>query len=125
MFERFSNTAIDWLERIGLDKTTAIYFWNLTDFLFVLILSTILYYIAKWIIGSVLKHIAERTATVWDDILFEYKVFHRMALLIPGLLIRVLAPETLGEFGIKTVHVVQSLASIYICLLYTSDAADE
>jgi len=118
MFERFSNTAIDWLERIGLDKTTAIYFWNLTDFLFVLILSTILYYIAKWIIGSVLKHIAERTATVWDDILFEYKVFHRMAFLIPGLLIRVLAPETLGEFGIKTVHVVQSLASIYIIWIF-------
>jgi miniconductance mechanosensitive channel len=118
MFERFSNTAIDWLERIGLDKATAIYFWNLTDFLFVLILSAILYYIAKWIIGSILKHIAERTATVWDDILFEYKVFHRMALLIPGLLIRILAPETLGEFGIKTVHVVQSLASIYIIWIF-------
>jgi miniconductance mechanosensitive channel len=118
MFERFSNTAIDWLERIGLDKATALYFWNLTDFLFVIILSAILYYIAKWIIGSVLKHIAQRTVNVWDDILFEYKVFHRMAFLIPGLLIRVLAPETLGEFGIKTVHVVQSIASIYIIWIF-------
>ena len=118
MFERFSNSTIDWLERIGLDKGTAIYFWNLTDFLFVLILSVILYYIAKWIISSVLKHIATRTVTVWDDILFEYKVFHRMAFLIPGLMIRVLAPATLGEFGPKSVNVVQSLASIFIIWVF-------
>jgi len=118
MFERFSSAAIDWLERIGLDKATALYFWNLTDFLFVLILSAILYYIAKWIIGSVLRHIAARTTNVWDDILYDHKVFHRMAFLIPGLLIRVLAPETLGEFGIKTVHVVQSMASIYIIWIF-------
>ena len=118
MFQRFSNTAIDWLEKIGLDKATALYFWNLTDFLFVMILSVILYYIAKWIISSVLKHISQRTSTVWDDILYDYKVFHRMAFLIPGLLIRVLASETLNEFGIKTVHVVQSIASIYIIWIF-------
>lgn len=118
MFERFSNSAIDWLEKIGLDKAMALYFWNLTDFLVVLIISGILYYIAKWIIGSVLSHIAARTSNVWDDILLEYRVFHRMAFLIPGLLIRVLAPETLSEFGVKTVHVVQSLASIYIIWIF-------
>jgi miniconductance mechanosensitive channel len=118
MFEKFSNSAIEWLERIGLTKASALSFWNLTDFLFVLLLSGLMYFIAKWLIGSVLKHITERTASVWDDILLEYRVFHRMALLIPGLLIRVLAPETLGEFGAKSVHVVQSLASIYIIWIF-------
>jgi miniconductance mechanosensitive channel len=118
MFEKFSNSAIDWLEQIGLNKATAQYFWNLTDFLFVLILSVLLYYIAKLVISSVLKHIAQRTSNVWDDILYDYKVFHRMAFLIPGMLIRVLAPETLSEFGLKTVHVVQSMASIYIIWIF-------
>ncbi|MDP4290466.1 MAG: mechanosensitive ion channel [Bacteroidota bacterium] len=118
MYWKFSSSAIDWLEKIGLDKATAINFWNMTDFLFVLILSIILYYIAKWIIGSVLKHIARRTTTVWDDILYDYKVFHRMAFLIPGLLIRVMASGTLSEFGPKVVHVAQSLSSIYIISIF-------
>lgn len=118
MFEKFSNSAIEWLEKIGFTKASALSFWNLTDFLFVLLISGILYFIAKWLIGSVLKHITARTASVWDDILLEYRVFHRMALLIPGLLIRVLAPETLSEFGTKSVHVVQSLASIYIVWIF-------
>lgn len=118
MFEKFSNSAIEWLERIGLTKASALSFWNLTDFVFVLLLSGLLYFIAKWFIGSVLKHITERTVSVWDDILLEYRVFHRMALLIPGLLIRVLAPETLSEFGTKPVHVIQSLASIYIVWIF-------
>jgi len=33
-------------------------------------------------------------------------------------MIRILAPETLGEFGLKTVHVVQSLASIFIIWIF-------
>ena len=118
MFEKFSNSAIEWLEKIGLTKASALSFWNLTDFLFVLLLSGILYFIIKLLIGSILKRITERTSSIWDDILLEYRVFHRMALLIPGLLIRVLAPETLSEFGTKSVHVVQSLASIYIVWVF-------
>ena len=118
MFDRFSKSAIEWLENIGLTHSSAFYLWNLTDFLAVLIISAILYYISKWIISKVLKHIADRTVNVWDDILYEYKVFHRMALLIPGLMIRLFATQTLREFGSQTVHVILSLASIYIIWIF-------
>ncbi len=118
MLTIFGENVIQWLKQIGFSTSTATQLWNMTDFLLVLISSVILYYISKWIIVSVFKRLAERTANVWDDILLEKRVFHRMAFLVPGLLIYILAPETLNEFGSKTVHVVHTLTSIYIISIF-------
>ncbi len=118
MLLTLGDNVIHWLEQIGLSARIASQLWNMTDFLVVLFFAVVLYYLAKWIIVRVFKRIAERTENVWDDILLEHRVFHRIAFLIPGLLIYVFAPETLGEFGHKTVHVVHTLTSIYIVSIF-------
>jgi miniconductance mechanosensitive channel len=118
MLTIFGENVIQWLKQIGFSAGTATQLWNMTDFLLVLISSVVIYYIAKLIIVRVFKRIAERTENVWDDILLENRVFHRMAFLIPGLLVYILAPETLNEFGSKTVHVVHTLTSIYIISIF-------
>ncbi|NWJ50048.1 MAG: mechanosensitive ion channel [Bacteroidetes bacterium] len=118
MLTILGENVIQWLKQLGCSTSTATQLWNMTDFILVLILSVILYYIAKFIIVRVFKRIADKTENVWDDILLENRVFHRMAFLIPGFLIYALAPETLSEFGTTTVHVVHTLTSIYIICIF-------
>lgn len=42
---------------------------------------------AKWLLVSVAQRLARATATRWDDALIENKVFHRLALLVPGVVV--------------------------------------
>ncbi|HEX2936278.1 MAG TPA: mechanosensitive ion channel domain-containing protein [Bacteroidales bacterium] len=44
-------------------------------------------FIAKRIILTILSHIAKKSETLWDDILIERKVFHKLAHLAPAIVI--------------------------------------
>ena len=79
MFEAFVNTITSWLEKIGFSPAVASKTAGISDFLLVLFIGVIIYYISKVIILRILKRIALRTANNWDDALIEHKVFQRMA----------------------------------------------
>jgi miniconductance mechanosensitive channel len=86
---------------------------HISDFLITIVLSILFYYIAKYIIVHVVKKVAARTKSTWDDALVQHKVFNRMAFLIPGIFIFISAPQTLSEFeGIP--HLIQKLTEIYL-----------
>jgi len=109
----------EWLISIGFSSQLAENLTNLTDFIIVVISSIIAYYIVKFIIVHVLKRLAEKTASNWDDILLEHKVFNRMAFLIPGLIIYFLAPVTLKEFS-HIPEIIQILAKVYMIFVTLS-----
>jgi miniconductance mechanosensitive channel len=90
---------------------------GVSDFIIVLLVSSILYYIAKFFILRVLKRIAARTASNWDDVLIEQKVFQRMAFLIPGILIYQSIPITLDEFP-AFIPVGLKLTNLYIIVIF-------
>lgn len=71
-----------------------IYSEGLTNFLYALILITIMtligsivYIIAKKWLARIVMKIAGRTATNWDDLMFDHRFFHRLGLFIAPIII--------------------------------------
>lgn len=117
MLEQIKSYVIEWLERAGFSNDAALKTAGITDFLSVLLLCVAIYYISKFIILRIIKRIALRTASNWDDALLEHKVFQRMAFLVPGILIYQTVPVTLDEFqGI--IPAVLKLTNIYITVIF-------
>ncbi|MEI7726130.1 MAG: mechanosensitive ion channel domain-containing protein [Bacteroidota bacterium] len=83
-------TLIDW----GMSDTFAGYLADFSSLIIILISSIVVYYIARIIINQFLKRLVEKSTSKWDDHLYEQKVFTRLALLLPALVMQVsLAPS--------------------------------
>lgn len=117
MFESLVTNIANWLTRMGIPAETAQKTAGISDFLMVLVLCVLFYYISKFFILRVLKRIAARTASQWDDILIEHKVFQRMAFLVPGILIYQTIPVTLDEFT-GFIPVALKLTNLYIIVIF-------
>ena len=117
MFESLVKTITIWLTRLGLSPESAAKTAGISDFLMVLLLGVVIYYITKFFIIRVLKRIALRTASYWDDALLEHKFFQRMAFLIPGILIYQTIPVTLDEFP-SFIAMALKLTNIYIVVIF-------
>ncbi len=83
MFQELARIITTWLMDLGLNSRSAAKIAGISDFLAVLVLGVIVYYITKYIIIRIIKRIALKTSSNWDDALLEHKVFQRMAFLIP------------------------------------------
>jgi miniconductance mechanosensitive channel len=117
MFESLVRTITTWLIQFGISPDSAAKTAGISDFLFVLVIGVIIYYITKFFIIRILKKIALRTASYWDDALLEHKVFQRMAFLIPGILVYQAIPVTLDEFP-HFISLVLKLSNIYIVVVF-------
>jgi miniconductance mechanosensitive channel len=117
MFESFVKTVTVWLVRFGFSPETASKTAGISDFILVLISCVAFYYISKFIINRVLKRIAARTANNWDDVLIEYKVFQRMAFLVPGILIYNSISVTLDDFP-GLIPAALKLTNLYIIVVF-------
>ena len=113
MFGILGDLIGDLMIRMGASVPEARHASDLADFIGVLLIGIILYYIAKFIIVRVLRKIAKRTKSIWDDVMLEKKVFNRMAFLLPGILVYQFAPATLSEFPGLVASVVKA-TNLYI-----------
>lgn len=118
MFTSLTGYIEKWLIHAGMQDIIAHQIAGLSDFLVVIAIGCILYYIAKFIIIRVISRIAKKTKSRWDDILLEKKVFNRMAFLIPGILIYQSIPATLSEFAPGFISFALKLTNIYIVLVF-------
>ena len=75
---------------------------------------TIVNFISKRIVLKIVTVIVSRNNFKWDDIMLENKVFHRLSLLIPGMLIYAFA-----EFYNEYDFIVRKIAAIYILIVTT------
>jgi miniconductance mechanosensitive channel len=117
MFEPFVKTVTVWLIRFGFSQETASKTAGISDFILILISCVAFYYISKFIINRVLKRIAARTTSNWDDVLIEYKVFQRMAFLVPGILIYNSISVTLDDFP-GLIPAALKLTNLYIIVVF-------
>ncbi len=117
MFDSLVRIIALWLSRLGVSPDTASQITGISDFLMVLLLCVILYYISKFVIIRILKKIALRTESNWDDALLEHRVFQRMAFLVPGILIYQAIPVTLDEFP-GVIAATLKLTNIYIIVIF-------
>jgi miniconductance mechanosensitive channel len=82
----------DFLVRYGLSEQLSLYFSNAVAVLFILLLSTLAYLIAKKYLLKALMTLIYKSKTKWDDILIRNKVFERAIRIIPALVIYSFAP---------------------------------
>ncbi len=78
--------------------------------------------IARRLILRFVNFLIERSTTKWDDVLLEHKVFNRLALLAPALVIYRLAPLFFGEYPtlVNTILKLSQLYMVFIGLLVIS-----
>ena len=117
MFQELARIITTGLTNLGLQPQVAAITAGISDFLIVLVLGIIIYYITKYIIIRVIKRIALKTASNWDDALLEHKVFQRMALLIPGIFIYQSIPVTVDGFP-GFIAAALKLTHLYIIIVF-------
>ncbi len=112
--EKFKNLLINW----GMNQTWSEYIVDFSVLFIILILAIIIYYIAKYIINRVLKRLVSKSHGKWDDHLYESKVFSRLMLLIPALILKVFVDSVIAPYPvlIKYIQLGLNLYIIFIIL---------
>ncbi|MDP2422952.1 MAG: mechanosensitive ion channel family protein [Bacteroidales bacterium] len=113
LIEYFDKFFRDNLLRLHLSDEAAAYLGNILLFLSALLVCVIIYYILKYFAIRIIKKIARKTASKWDDIMIDKKVFQRFTFLVPALILYGLAPPILADIT-NLGPIVQILIKIYI-----------
>jgi miniconductance mechanosensitive channel len=111
----FKATLIEW----GFPDTLAGYLADFSSLIIILISSILIYYIAKFIINQFLKKLVEKSTSKWDDHLYEQRVFTRLAMLLPALVLQVALAPSIAKYpeAIKFIELGLHLYMTYIILL--------
>ncbi len=92
-------------------------FFDALFFIFLLLIFSVLAnWIAKGLILSIVRKLVIKSKTIWDDVLLEKKVFHRMSHLAPVLIIYVLGPIFMNEFPIM-INIIYTAVNVYIAFI--------
>ncbi len=111
-----SRGVKQWLIDSGLSNLFAT---ALTDYMWLIglfLLSVIVFYITKNIVYRLIRRMARRSKTPFDDFLIERKFFARLCYLVPAYLFQMLLPLVINQMqGLITF--LQTLTSIYITFI--------
>ena len=110
-----------WLEKHGVNAIYADTIKLLIVILAISVLALIANFVAKRIFLTIVGHVAKKTETVFDDILVEKKVFHRLAHLAPAIIVYYSITLPLAEFP-KLLLFLQRITSAYITVISLSAA---
>ena len=116
------NPIRDWLLQQGLGDQTAGVLTTLVEIALVIALAAIADAVAKRLVVRGLEKLVGRTTTVWDDIIVERRLFHRLSHLAPALVIYIFALPVLDGYDFWIVLVRR--ASLIYMLLVTLLAID-
>jgi miniconductance mechanosensitive channel len=106
--ENFRELLLQW----GFSDRISIYIVDFLGLFIVLVISVMVYYILKFIINRFLKRMVLRSKSKWDDHLYEQKVFTRLALIVPALIIEVFLPATISDYP-KVIRFLEVVLSLY------------
>ena len=111
----FRSLLLHW----GFGETSAGYVVDFSSLFVVLIIAVIVYQIVKLLINRVLKRMVEKSENKWDDHLYEQKVFTRLALMFPLMILQIsLAPTISGyPHAVNVLSVILKLLETGIFLL--------
>ncbi len=111
--EKLKDTLLQW----GFNDTIANYIVDFSVFIIILFSSVIVYYILKFVLNRFLKRLVERSSSKWDDYLYEERVFTRLALLIPALILQVALTATLTNHP-QAVHYIDLILKLYMIAVF-------
>ena len=85
------------LDLLGVSSNTDNWTDNLIIILVIIIISAIADFVCKNIVLRIFKHMAARTETILDDLIVERRVIHKLANIVPSVLIYMLIPLAFSE----------------------------
>ena len=103
----------------GFNDTIACYCADFSSLIIILVSSIVVYFIAKIIINKILKRIVEKSASKWDDHLYNERVFIRLAMLLPALVLKVSLATSIAQYpdAIKIIELGLNLYMVFIIML--------
>ncbi|MGA3012992.1 MAG: mechanosensitive ion channel domain-containing protein [Bacteroidales bacterium] len=106
--ERFRELLVQW----GFSEKISGYIVDFFGLFIVLVASILVYYILKFIINRFLKKIILKSKSKWDDYLYENKVFTRLCLIVPALIINLFVTSVISDYP-KAIHFIQVVLEVY------------
>jgi len=106
--ENFRELLLRW----GFSVRLTNYIVDFIGLFIVLVVSVLIYNIVKYVINRFLKRMVLRSKSQWDDHLYEQKVFTRLALIVPALIIEVFLPATISDYP-RVIHFLEIILSLY------------
>ncbi len=120
----------DWIKSYlmgqGMNEAVAGFFSGGALVFFVALLSLFVYYIFKIILLGIIRAIAARSRTKWDDAVINRKVFERLFLVIPAVIVHFFAPAfPVGEDLIRRIAFSLIIFVIILALDRLLDAVND
>ncbi len=106
----------EWLMQMGMAAQYAGWTKNLIIFTLMIGLAFLLDRFGKSMLIRTVTRIARKTETQWDNMIINRRVFHRLAPLLPAIVIYLLLPSALREMP-KVMALVQDGLKIYMALI--------
>jgi miniconductance mechanosensitive channel len=110
--ERFRETLMQW----GVSGKLSSYIVDFFGLFIVLVSSIIVYYILKYIVNRFLKRLVLRSASKWDDYLYENKVFTRLCLVVPALILNAFLTSMIADYP-KAIYLIKVLLELYTAIV--------
>ncbi len=110
-----SKMLTDW----GFNDRFAIYVADFSSLIIILLASIAVYYLAKIVINRILRRLVERSSSKWDDHLYNQKVFTRLAMLLPAIVLKVSLAPSISQYpeAIGFIEMGLHLYMIFIIIL--------
>lgn len=110
--EQFRDLLVSW----GFSDKISNYIVDFFGLFIVFIASIIVYYILKFIINRFLKKVIIRSKSKWDDYLYENKVFTRLCMIVPALIIDLFLTSIISDYP-KAIHFIKVVLEIYTAVI--------
>ena len=88
-------------------------------FVTLLVVGILLYFLARFIISKTVHVLIKKTPSKYDDLLIKNKVFVRICLLIPAILIKYYIKDTIPDF-IEAAGIIVKITKIYEITVYAA-----
>ncbi len=100
----------------GFSETTSRFLADFSVLLIILAITIILYYIAKLVINKILKRVIRRSASRWDDHMYEQRVFTRLAMLLPAIILNIALEPAISDYP-ETIRMLSLILRIYMVFI--------
>lgn len=107
--------AYNFLQLAGASVETADYLDNLFILALILLVAYLINYICRNILLKIFGHIAAKTKTLWDDLILERKLIHKLINIVPSIFIYIMLPFAFPEENhAELLDLLKRLCQVYI-----------
>lgn len=107
--------AYNFLQFLGASPEKADRLDNLFILAFILLIAYLINYVCRNIILKIFGHIAAKTKTIWDDLIIERKIIHKMINIVPSIFIYTMLPFAFSEENhAELLDLLKRLCQVYI-----------